>query len=251
MRLRLIRNATMRLEYAGHLLLLDPFLAPKASLGSFSGVARNPLVDLPCTPEEAIAGAEAVVVSHMHRDHFDDLAKQLLPKHLPVFCQPLDEPRIAETGFMDIRPLAGNVEWHGITMARTDGEHASNSKSVQEFGPVSGFVFSAEGEPVLYWAGDTVLCDHVRQAIAYFKPDVIITHSSGSSLNDTGLIVMDAEQTLVVAKSAPKAVVVAVHMESLDHGKLSRVALRAAADAANIAPARLLIPADGETIVLT
>jgi len=250
MRLRLIRNATMRLDYAGHILLLDPFLAPKASLQSLSGVSRNPLVDLPCSPVEVIAGVEAVVVSHLHRDHFDDLAKQLLPKDLPLFCQPPDEASIAESGFTDIRPLAGKAEWNGITITRTDGEHGVNSKSVQELGPVSGFVFSAAGEPVVYWAGDSVWCKPVKEAVSYFKPDVVVTHSSGSSLEDSGLIVMDADQTLAVLKAAPKAVVVAVHMESLDHGKLSRAGLRAAADAAGVDPARLLIPADGEVLSL-
>jgi L-ascorbate metabolism protein UlaG (beta-lactamase superfamily) len=88
MRLRLFRNATQRLHYAGHELLLDPFFAPKHSRPSYAGRSPNPLVDLPCPPEEIMAGAELLIVSQLHSDHFDPEAQRLLPKDLPIFCQP-------------------------------------------------------------------------------------------------------------------------------------------------------------------
>ncbi len=53
---------------------------------------------------------------------------------------------------------------------------------------------------------------------------------------------MDAAETVAVCQSAPWATVVAVHMEALDHATVSRADLRAAAEAAGIAPTRLLIP---------
>ena len=84
MQLQLIRNATLRLHYAGHLILIDPYLAEKHSLPSFTGKSPNPMVALPCTPEEAIADAELVLVSHLHTDHFDGVAQNLLPKALPL-----------------------------------------------------------------------------------------------------------------------------------------------------------------------
>ena len=61
---------------------------------------------------------------------------------------------------------------------------------------------------------------------------------------------MDAEETLAVVRAAPEAVVVAIHLEALDHCPVRREDLRRHADAAGIAPSRLRIPADGETIRL-
>ena len=97
MRLRLLRNATQRLRYARRELLLDPYFAPKHSRPSFTGRSPNPLVDLPCSPEEIMDGAELLIVSHLHSDHFDPEAQRLLPKDLPVLCQPGDEDASAAT----------------------------------------------------------------------------------------------------------------------------------------------------------
>jgi hypothetical protein len=43
-------------------------------------------------------------------------------------------------------------------------------------------------------------------------------------------------------------VVIAVHLESLDHGTVTRADLRTAAAAQGISNDRLRIPADGETV---
>ncbi|MBW1910427.1 MAG: hypothetical protein JRJ11_12955 [Deltaproteobacteria bacterium] len=62
------------------------------------------------------------------------------------------------------------------------------------------------------------------------------------------LIVMDAVQTIAVCRAAPKAVVVATHMEALDHATVSRSDLKALAEMEDIKPSQLLIPYDGEIL---
>ena len=59
---------------------------------------------------------------------------------------------------------------------------------------------------------------------------------------------MDAEQTISVCQAAPQAIVIATHMETLDHGSVSREDLRILAEEADIQPERLRIPADGEKL---
>ncbi len=83
MKIQLIRSATIRLDYAGQKLLIDPYLAAKFSLPSFTGRSPNPMVDLPFSPQEVIANNDAVIVSHLHSDHFDPAAQELLPKRPP------------------------------------------------------------------------------------------------------------------------------------------------------------------------
>jgi hypothetical protein len=61
---------------------------------------------------------------------------------------------------------------------------------------------------------------------------------------------MDAAQTLAVCRAAPGSRVVAIHLDSLDHGEVTREELRAQARAAEIPGSRLLIPGDGETLEL-
>ena len=248
MRLRLFRNATQRLRYAGRELLLDPYLAPKHSRPSYAGRSPNPLVDLPCPPEEILAGAELLVLSHLHSDHFDPEAQSLTPKDLPVFCQPGDEEAIRGHGFEKVTPVKESATWEGITLTRTPGQHGTHGAELAEMGSVSGFVFQAPGEPTVYWAGDTILYEPVLQTIARFQPDVIVTHSSGALWKGSGPIVMDAAQTLEVCRTAPWSRVVAIHLDSLDHGEVSREDLRKAA--AGLPEGRLLIPEDGEVVEL-
>jgi L-ascorbate metabolism protein UlaG (beta-lactamase superfamily) len=112
-----------------------------------------------------------------------------------------------------------------------------------------GFSLEAAGEPSIYWAGDTVLYPPVAEVIRDTNPDIIVTHSCGARW-DGDLIVMDAAETVAVCESAPGATVIATHMEALDHATISRSDLRQAAAAKGISPSRLLIPADGETLVL-
>ncbi|MFN8418248.1 MAG: hypothetical protein U0528_03230 [Anaerolineae bacterium] len=66
------------------------------------------------------------------------------------------------------------------------------------------------------------------------------------------LIVMDAAQTLEVCRLAPAtAIVIAAHMEALDHATVTRADLRSAAAAAGISTAQLCIPDDGESVKLS
>ena len=48
-------------------------------------------------------------------------------------------------------------------------------------GRVSGFVSSGPGEPVVYWAGDTILYDEIKTILTSVKPDIIITYSAEPS----------------------------------------------------------------------
>lgn len=247
MEIQLIRNATMKIKYAGRTMLTDPMLSAKGEFRSFAGIAQNPTVDLPCSVEEILSGVDFVVVSHDHPDHIDPAAIEALPKATPVLCQPGDEGRLTDQGFLSVMPIETSIVREGITITRTGGMHGTG-EILELMGKVSGFVFQAPGEPTVYWVGDSVLCEPVADVIASFTPDIIITHSGGARIPGYNIIVMDAEQTIKTAQTAPTAVIVAVHMESLDHCEISRDALRRMADQASIASSRLAIPADGETV---
>lgn len=105
MKIQLIRNATMKITYAGRTLLTDPMLAPKGDFKAFAGIARNPTIELPFQIEAIVAGVESVVVSHDHPDHFDKAACAALPKTIPAFCQPANEGKMTGEGFQSVIPI--------------------------------------------------------------------------------------------------------------------------------------------------
>lgn len=250
MKLQLLRNATLKLDYAGSTLLIDPDFAPKHSRPSFAGRSPNPMVDLPTSIEEILAGVELVIVSHLHADHFDKVAQETVPKHLPLICQPGDAEKIRSFGFSDVTELADEISWRGIHLTRHDGNHGTGDV-LAKMGPVIGISLEAENEPSIYWAGDTVLYPPVEATIAKTEPDIVVTHSCGAKWDDI-LIVMDAEQTAELCRMVPENTrIIATHMEALDHATISRGALRAFADSQNITRHKLIIPNDGETLHLT
>ena len=89
-----IRNSTSKLSYNGIKILVDPFFAPKEyypgfEMGPTLEIKRKriPLVDLPISIEEIIKDIDAVIISHLHYDHWDDYTAKYIPKNIPIFVQ--------------------------------------------------------------------------------------------------------------------------------------------------------------------
>ena len=248
MKYQLIRNATAKLFYGGSVFLLDPSFTKKGRGVSYAGRETSPLVDLPCMMWEAESQAEAIVLSHIHSDHFDAAAAEALDKDHPVLVQPGDEGDELLKDFIDVRPGTSGI-FNEVAFERVPARHGTSPAVLEDMGPGTGVVFMAAGEPTVYWAGDTVWFEGVEKTIRTFQPEVIIVHA-GSAMWNGEPIIMNAEDVLRVCEAAPGATVIAVHMECCDHCIVSRADLRQAADAAGVSEERLRIPADGEEIVL-
>ncbi|MCP1845811.1 L-ascorbate metabolism protein UlaG (beta-lactamase superfamily) [Bradyrhizobium sp. USDA 4524] len=246
MKLRLLRNATLKLEVAGRTVLIDPFFAPRHSRPANAGRSRNPLVDLPTSTDDILDGVELVIVSHLHSDHFDSVAQSLVPKQLPLISQPGDEDKIRSFGFENVTPLTDTIDWQGIRLTRRDGQHGFGPV-IKKMGPVIGFSIEASREPTLYWSGDTVFYPPVEATIRDTRPDIIVIHPCGA-LWEGEQIAMDAEQAVAVCNAAPEAIVVATHLDSLDHATVGRADLRQHALTRGISAAQLRIPDDGQTL---
>jgi len=249
MLLRLIRNATLLIDFAGRRLLVDPMLNPAGAVDPVVNTAnprRNPLVDLPVPAESVITGLDAVLVTHLHNDHFDALASDLLPKDLLVICQPSDVDRLVERGFHDVRPVENQIEFDGIALVRTGGCHGTGEIG-RRMGEVSGFVLRAAGEPTLYLVGDSIWCTPVESALDSHSPDVVVVNAGGARFLEGEHIVMDERDVIGAARAIPSATVVAVHLEALNHCPVARAGLRAHVEAAGLGD-RVRIPIDGETL---
>jgi L-ascorbate metabolism protein UlaG (beta-lactamase superfamily) len=246
MRLRLIRHATLELDYAGRRLLLDPMLDPaeaRPPVANTPNDRRNPLVELP-EPAEAIAGrAEIVLVTHLHADHLDETAVRLLAGARPVICQPEDTATLHDRGFTDVRPVGRTLALERIVIARTEGRHGTGAIA-EALAPVSGFVLRADGEPTVYVAGDTIWCDEVRAAIDAHDPDVVVVNASGARFVEGDPIVMTADDVVTTARHA-RGHVVAVHLEAINHCLETRADLQARLDAEGV---DVSVPVDGADV---
>jgi L-ascorbate metabolism protein UlaG (beta-lactamase superfamily) len=234
-KITLVRHATLLLDVDGRRLLVDPQLDPEGARDAIANTPQprpNPLVPLPLPAEEVVRDVDAVLVTHRHEDHLDATARRLLPRTVPVFCQPEDAEALAGLG-LDARPVPDRVEWNGLTLHRTGGRHGTGAVA-ERLGPVSGFVIDG-----VYVAGDTVWCEAVADAIARHEPRAAVVNAGGARFLEGDPIVMTAADVGEVAARVPT--VVAVHLEAINHCVEPRAAVREAVPTA-------VVPADGETV---
>ncbi len=270
------RNVTARLTYGGQTLLLDPMLSPKGALPSFAGISPNPTVELPTSPAAIIRDIDAVIVTHMHSDHFDPAAGELLDKSLPIITprnsarvNPADPSTLAsfktqleEYGFSDVMEIASeeseSLSFRNLTFRQVWARHGKGVVG-DLIGDVNGIIVTADGMPTIYWTSDTILDEagEIEGILQRFKPDIVIANTGGPVIEAVSpeLLLMDAAQGIELIKLAnrynPKVQVVAIHMESLDHCFSTRQDLL---KLVNTLPAelqqRVFIPEDGEHITL-
>jgi L-ascorbate metabolism protein UlaG (beta-lactamase superfamily) len=219
-------------------MLGDPGTAPP--IEDTPNQRPNPLVPLPVPAEELVTDLDGLLVTHLHEDHLDPAAERLLPKSLPLACQPEDIADLRDRGFEDVRPVDATIDFLGITVARTGGQHGTGEIAL-ELAPVSGFVLSADGEPTLYIAGDTIWCDEVRDALQEHRPHAVIANAGGARFNSGDPIVMDTNGVRVLRQAFDGALAV-VHLEAINHCIEPRSAYRAIEG--------VHVPADGEMIAL-
>jgi L-ascorbate metabolism protein UlaG (beta-lactamase superfamily) len=249
MRLRLVRHATLKVEYHGHTFLVDPMLddtGVRPAIQNSPNPRNNPLVPLPVAAEDVVKEVEAVLVSHTHSDHWDEEAARLLAKDLPLFGQVADEGKFRGQGFVNVQPIEELVSWKDVEISRTGGQHGKG-KIGKAMAPVSGFVLRASGEPTLYVAGDTIWCEEVREALARYEPSVVVVNAGAAHFLKGDPITMTADDVVALCHAAPQAHVVAVHMEAINHCLLTRDDLAFQLEAARV---RAVIPGDGEWVEL-
>lgn len=256
--IQLIRNATLVFNYAGKKFLIDPMLAPKGVYPGFPGTINsqlsNPLVDLPVSPE-SLFDADAIIVTHLHPDHWDEFAVKELPKDKPVFAQNQEDARaISAAGFQDVRVSSDDTSYENVKFQKTYCQHGSDQAySIPEvadvLGQASGLFFNEEGEKSIYFVGDTIWIDEVEANLKKFKPDVVVLNAGLATLEGLGPIIMGKDDVARVNEILPDATIIIIHMETVNHCVLGRKDLQEYVNEIGISE-KVVIPADGQTINL-
>ena len=197
-KIRQIRNATLRVRFGGVEFLIDPWLASKSEgmtfrKGPFASEVVDPaqldivmpMCELPMPLADVLSGVDTYVLTHLHRDHFDmaadGTAGAKLDKAVPLFVQ---NDVMKKSGFADVRMLTDDgVTFNGVTLKRTYAKHGTK----EPCGPASGIFFTAPGEKKTLWIlGDTIWCDEVAKTMAELKPDVVVLNAAPRSSRHTG-----------------------------------------------------------------
>ena len=261
MKITQVRNATIIVEYNNNTkFLIDPWLMPKDYMPGFdtaiNSEIRQPRVELPFEIEK-IVDVDAVIITHIHPDHWDEFAENALDKNIKVFVQSIiDKDYVITKGFTNVEIIQeSGTEYNGITLYKTGTQHGKREiikplcDSIGLPYDAMGVVFKSNDEKTLYIAGDTIWCEEVKAALEKYSPDVIVVNACAATVLNGERLIMNIDDVKEVLQHAPNSIVIASHMDTVSHLSVTRNDLKGFKNKNNID--NLLIPEDGEIIDFT
>src|SRR4051794_20556457 len=214
-------NATMLLRIGGFTLLTDPnFLhrGQRAYLGK--GLFTKRLTEPALQPAQ-LPPLDAVLLSHLHGDHFDRVARRELDRDLPVLTTPAAGRKLSSWGFRGAgglptgEPSPLNSDGARLTVTAVPGRHAPGAAQ-RVLPPVMGSVVELDdrgggGSLRVYVTGDTLFGPWLRDVVDRAGPvDAMVIHLGGTRV--LGLLVtMDGEQGADLVQLVRPPVTVPVH----------------------------------------
>ncbi|HET9591290.1 MAG TPA: MBL fold metallo-hydrolase [Solirubrobacterales bacterium] len=141
-----VGHGTVLIELDGIRLLTDPVLRKRV----------GPLVrHAPAPGPELIEDLDAVLISHLHRDHADIASLRRLDREVPLLVPPGSHGFFDRLGFAAVTELAPgeNARVGALTVAALDADHDGGRRRHAQDSKAIGFL--AEGERRVYFAGDT------------------------------------------------------------------------------------------------
>ena len=240
-----VGNATVLIRYAGFTILTDPnfvHMHEKVDLGNGLSATRqtNPALEIADLPP-----LDAVVLSHFHGDHFDQVAERDLDKSLPIVTTPEAAGQLRERGFTNPHALE---TWSSISLTRGNARLRITATPGRHGPPVVSFVLPdvmgslLEFEPGgngarlrLYITGDTLVIDDLRDIPRrYPEIDLALLHLGGTTVLGI-MVTMDADQGVEVMRIIGPKVAVPIHYDDYDVFKSPLSDFQRAVEAAGLA----------------
>jgi L-ascorbate metabolism protein UlaG (beta-lactamase superfamily) len=169
---------------------------------------------------------DAVVLSHLHGDHFDRIASRRLDRDLPILTTPHAARRLRRRGFREPVPLDTwadttlNSNGATLTVTSLPGRHAYGPL-VRVLPPVMGTMIEYTSGPGaaplrIYLSGDTLVHDELREIRERYPTiDVAVVHLGGTKVLGV-LLTMDGRQGVDLLELLRPRQAVPVHYD--DYG---------------------------------
>ena len=148
-----IGHGTALVELDGVRLLTDPLLRDRVA-----HLRRH----VPPPPADALRDIDAVLLTHLHRDHLDLPSLRRVGRAVPLVVPRGGGRLLLRRGFDAVREIAPGEEIAvgALTVPATEARHHGGRGVVGAHGPALGYVIA--GSRRIYHAGDTDLFDGMR-----------------------------------------------------------------------------------------
>ncbi|PWG68554.1 hypothetical protein DEM28_23765, partial [Enterobacter mori] len=138
------------------------------------------------TVKEIISNIDAVILTHLHLDHFDEAAQTLLPKDIKIYTQNEEDAKeVKNVGFVNVEALESTNHIGNINMIKTPAQHG-RGEILQVAGHVCGLIFQNENEQTLYISGDTVWYEEVEKTLESYQPEIVVVNGGDNQFNTGG-----------------------------------------------------------------
>lgn len=240
----------MILETKKDVILIDPMLGDKNNMPSFTlfkyKARKNPLVALPKNIESILKKVTHCIITHQHPDHIDKAGIQFLTKNkIPVTCSVKDEFLFRKKGLNITQTLKywERQRFLGGTIEGIPAKHGYGFVA-KPMGNVIGFYIKLPEQKSIYLSSDTIYTDSVDKVLKSYKPDISVLACGTAQFDLFKKIIMNIDDILKFIKNS-SGIVIANHMESINHCPLTRKKLREILVKNNLTN-KVLIPEDGD-----
>ncbi len=261
--LTFLGTATTLIEYGGFTLLTDPNFLHRGQLVYLGKGLVSRRRTEPAMQAADLPPLDAIVLSHLHGDHFDRIARSTLDRSTPIITTRAAARTLRRWGFAhavaletwqahELRSAAGDL----LRITATPGQHAPGLLQAL-LPPVHGHVLEhrpVDGAPLTtYITGDTLLVDALREVPARHPDlDLGLWHLGGTRIPGIlglgVLVTMDARQGADLLELVRPRTTVPIHNDDYGVFTSPRSAFLAEVERRGLRGVR---PLDrGETMVL-
>jgi L-ascorbate metabolism protein UlaG (beta-lactamase superfamily) len=217
-----VGNATTLLRLGSFTLLTDPnFVSAGSRVYLGYGAWTRRLID-PAMTMADLPPLDGVVLSHLHGDHFDRVARAELPNSTPIFTTPQARRRLRRWQFDAVRglPTWETYDWsrgrERLRITAVPGRHGPGP-AARLLPDVMGSVLELLVDEVcrlrIYITGDTLCRPFLAQVPERCGDiDAMIVHLGGTKLLGM-LLTMDGRQGVEVARLIRPGLTVPVHYD--------------------------------------
>ncbi len=217
-----VGNATTLLRLGSFTSLTDPnFVSAGSRVYLGYGAWTRRLID-PAMTIDDLPPLDGVVLSHLHGDHFDRVARAELPNRTPIFTTPQARRRLRRWQFSAVRglPTWETYDWsrgrERLRITAVPGRHGPGP-AARLLPDVMGSVLELLVDEVcrlrIYITGDTLCRPFLAQVPERCGDiDAMIVHLGGTKLLGM-LLTMDGRQGVEVARLIRPGLTVPVHYD--------------------------------------